>query len=77
MTNAATTMMQMCKPIIFRCPATGIDVISPVRVSAELLIRTEEQPLMLPCFCGASHRVHLKRFVSKTSPIRQAVDIPA
>lgn len=70
-------MMQTPKSIVFRCPATGIDVISPVRVSTELLCRTEDQPLMLPCFCGASHRVHLKRFVSKTSAIRHAADIPA
>ena len=68
---------QKAKPIVFRCPATGIDVISPVRVNVELLNRTEDQPLMLPCFCGASHAVHLKRYVSKTSPIRRAADVPA
>ena len=65
------------KPIVFRCPSTGIDVISSTRVDPAALSCLPDQPLMLWCFCGDTHAIHLKKFVSKKSTVRRAVEVAA
>jgi|RhiMethySRZTD1v2_1073278.scaffolds.fasta_scaffold83146_3 hypothetical protein len=69
-------MEQSAKPIVFKCPATGIDVISPVRAGSDAFSDVDDRPLILPCFCGASHAVYLKRFKSKKSAVRNAIELP-
>ena len=73
----AAMMQHRPKPIVFRCPATGIDVISSMRVDPAALCCLPDQPLMLSCFCGDTHAIHLKRFVSKKSSVRRAVNVAA
>ncbi len=69
-------MEQSPKPVVFKCPATGIDVISPVGADARALADADERPLILRCFCGAAHAVYLKQFKSKKSAVRNAIELP-
>ena len=68
---------QMRKPIVFRCPTTGIDVISPVRDDGVWPKWASGHPIALACFCGLSHVVQMRHFRSDKRIVRQAVDVLA
>ncbi len=65
------------KPVVFRCPRTGIDVISPMRVDGVWPEWAAGHPIALACFCGLSHVVQMRHFRSDKSIVRQAVDVLA
>jgi hypothetical protein len=69
-------MEQTQKPVVFKCPATGIDVISPVRADPQVLTDADERPLILTCFCGSVHAVYLKRSKSQKNSVRNAIELP-
>ena len=62
------------QPIVFRCPSTDIDVINPMRVDAAWPLWLSGRPVTVSCFCGASHDVLMRRFVSNRSAVRRAVE---